>query len=83
MRPLLIENEKVNAAVKDGAFRKHLQTEHKHIVIDSLNEFFGLNNLKHLCASKRRLRLRPKLGVRNRRRFETGGDLVRETGMCS
>lgn len=42
IKVLLPKYQTLHIAVKDGAFRRHLQTEPKYTLVDGLPEFFGL-----------------------------------------
>lgn len=46
MRRLLEERDCVHVAIKDGAFKKHLQSETKYRIVDGLGEFFELEEIK-------------------------------------
>lgn len=48
MRRLLEERDRVHVAIKDGAFKKHLQSEEKYKIVDGLSEFFELEEIKQL-----------------------------------
>lgn len=43
IRAMLLKYQTLHIAVKDGAFRRHLQTEPKYTLVDGLTEFFGLD----------------------------------------
>lgn len=42
IRDMLVKYPTLHIAVKDGAFRRHLQTEPKYTLLDGLHEFFAL-----------------------------------------
>ncbi len=42
MKALLTKYQSLHIAVKDGAFRRHLQNEPKYTLVDGLSEFFAL-----------------------------------------
>ncbi len=42
IRAMLLKYQTLHIAVKDGAFRRHLQTEPKYTLVDGLTEFFAL-----------------------------------------
>lgn len=42
IKPLLTKYQTLHIAVKDGAFRRHLQAEPKYTLVDGLTEFFAL-----------------------------------------
>lgn len=51
IRQLLREFASVHVAVKDGAFKRHLGSEPKFVVLDSLAEFYDLGAVKKIIES--------------------------------
>lgn len=50
VKSLLADHKEIHIAIKDGAFKKHLHTEKRYILIDDLTQFFALEEIVKLIG---------------------------------